>query len=414
MCRAPPKHRESSKEEEALKTTSRETLVAALILQDKATLPTKSEIRASIPAHCFEHSVFKALGHVLRDGLVIASFAWLAHTCLKTSDMGLLDVVGWFLYAFFQGSALTGWWVLAHECGHGGFSQYTALNDTVGWVLHSALLVPYFSWQYSHAKHHAKTNHLMDGESHNPNSKQDVVEAGYVTLAKTIGEEGFAGFQLVAHLLLGWPLYLVVNASGARRLYNGKPIESALLDHFRPNSKLFPPGWSTRVALSSVGILVAAAALAYASATFGLKTVALYYFYPYLWTNCWLVLYTWLQHTSPQVPHFGDDEWTWVRGALCTIDRPYAELFGWFDWMHHHIGTTHVCHHLFSNLPCYHAVEATKHLKAFLLPKGLYNYDATPTVRAAWETAKTCHYVEGTTGVQYPKHINSLFQSKQD
>merc|ERR1711924_47819 len=47
---------------------------------------------------------------------------------------------------------------------------------------------------------------------------------------------------------------------------------------------------------------------------------------PYLWVNFWLVLYTWLQHTSPEVPHFGDDEWTWVRGALCTIDRPYAEL----------------------------------------------------------------------------------------
>merc|ERR1712094_91638 len=77
----------------------------------------------------------------------------------------------------------------------------------------------------------------------------------------------------------------------------------------------------------------------------------------------------------PEVPHFGDDEWTWVRGALCTIDRPYAELFGFFDWMHPHIGSTHVRHHLFSNLPCYHAVEATKHLKAYLKPLGLYNYD---------------------------------------
>merc|ERR1711924_584317 len=111
---------------------------------------------------------------------------------------------------------------------------------------------------------------------------------------------------------------------------------------------------------------------------FGIVPVACFYWGPYLWVNFWLVLYTWLQHTSPEVPHFGDDEWTWVRGALCTIDRPYAELFGFFDWVHHHIGSTHVCHHLFSNLPCYHAVEATKHLKAYLKPLGLYNYDHDP------------------------------------
>ena len=40
-------------------------------------------------------------------------------------------------------------------------------------------------------------------------------------------------------------------------------------------------------------------------------------------------------------------------GALCTIDRPY-----WgFNWIHHHIGSTHVTHHLFSTIPSYHAVE---------------------------------------------------------
>jgi len=51
-------------------------------------------------------------------------------------------------------------WVVAHECGHGAFSDYEIVNDTVGWVAHSFLLVPYFSWKITHAKHHSKTANI--------------------------------------------------------------------------------------------------------------------------------------------------------------------------------------------------------------------------------------------------------------
>ena len=391
----------------ALQIAEKETLIAALIPKEK--LPTKKEIRDSIPEHCFKHSYTAAFAHVARDGLVIATFAFLAFACLRRENLTAVDWVGWNCYAFFQGAALTGWWVLAHECGHGGFSASQLVNDCVGMVLHSALLVPYFAWQYSHAKHHSKTNHLMDGETHNPNSKDDVEEAGYVTLAHAVGEEGFVVFQLFAHLVVGWPVYLVMNASGARRLYNGKPIEGRLLDHYRPTSALFPPSWRKRIFIGTCGIAAALGAIAYSVATFGALPVWLFYGGPYMWVNFWLVLYTWLQHTSPDVPHYGDDEWTWVRGALCTIDRPYAELGGFFDWMHHHIGSTHVCHPLFSNLPCYHAVEATKHLKAYLKPLNLYNYDHDSLWVSMIKAARTCHYIEEPVGVQYPKPITNLF-----
>ena len=393
-----------------LVTAEKATLVAALVPKEK--LPTKKQIRDSIPAHCFEHSYLKAFAHVLRDTLVIGTFAFLAHALLRTSAMSAVDVLGWHVYAFFQGAALTGWWVLAHECGHGGFSASQLVNDCVGLVLHSALLVPYFAWQYSHAKHHSKTNHLEDGETHNPNTEAEVKEAGYVTMAEAIGEEGFVGFQLFAHLVVGWPVYLLTNSTGGRRLYNGKPLDGTTLDHFRPHSKLFPPSWRARITVSSAGFAAAVGAIAAATYAYGFVPVACFYWGPYLWVNFWLVLYTWLQHTSPDVPHYGDDEWTWVRGALCTIDRPYAELGGFFDWIHHHIGSTHVCHHLFSNLPCYHAVEATKHLKAYLKPLNLYNYDHDPTITAALKASRTCHFVESTAGVQYPKKIQTLFQAK--
>ena len=54
------------------------TLVAAVIPKEK--LPSKKEIRDSIPEHCFQHSYVAAFAHVLRDGLVIGAFAFLAAT----------------------------------------------------------------------------------------------------------------------------------------------------------------------------------------------------------------------------------------------------------------------------------------------------------------------------------------------
>jgi omega-6 fatty acid desaturase (delta-12 desaturase) len=52
----------------------------------------------------------------------------------------------WIAYAFICGTIATGLWVLGHECGHQAFSDSKLLNDTLGFIIHTALLVPYFSW----------------------------------------------------------------------------------------------------------------------------------------------------------------------------------------------------------------------------------------------------------------------------
>jgi omega-6 fatty acid desaturase (delta-12 desaturase) len=44
------------------------------------------------------------------------------------------------------------------------------INDLVGLPLHSFLLVPYYAWKYTHAKHHKYTNHLIHGETHVPST----------------------------------------------------------------------------------------------------------------------------------------------------------------------------------------------------------------------------------------------------
>jgi len=175
-------------------------------------LPSKSEVKASIPAHLFQHSYVRAFSSLARDLTFCALLAAAARLALDVDAPTLsLDGALWHVYGFWQGVVGTGLWVLAHECGHGGFTASELVNDLVGYPIHTLLLVPYFSWQYSHAKHHAKTNHMLDGESHVPPTLRGVKRT-YGTMHKIFGDTGFGLFQLTTHLLLGWPMY--VNDSG--------------------------------------------------------------------------------------------------------------------------------------------------------------------------------------------------------
>ena len=278
------------------------------------------------------------------------------------------------------------------------------------------MLVPYYAWQYTHAKHHRRTNHLIDGESHVPTTgeanglgKNGEREGFYAVWHEAMGDGVFAGFQVWTHLAVGWPLYLLGLASTGKVDVNGEPLDGRIMDHFRPNSPMFPKKISSKIVLSTITTVASLVGLGYfATKEYGFLPVLLWYWNPYFVVNGWLVLYTWLQHTDPSVPQYGEGEWTWVKGALSTIDRPY----GIFDFFHHRIGSTHVAHHLFHEMPHYRAKEATAAIKAFLEPKGLYNYDPTPWYKAMWRIANTCHYVDDDKGIQYFKSFNDVPKSK--
>jgi fatty acid desaturase len=148
-----------------------------------------------------------------------------------------------------------------------------------------------------------------------------------------------------------------------------------------------------QVWLSSLGVAGAVGGLAAWAAHSGIWTVAALYGGPYLVVNAWLVVYTWLQHTDTDVPHFGGRDWSFVKGAFHSIDRPYGAVL---DFLHHRIGSTHVAHHLEAKIPHYHALEATNVLKE-KFPEH-YLYDPTPLPAALWRVARFCTAVEERGG----------------
>lgn len=354
--------------------------------------PTKREVYQAIPDECFKRDTAKSL-------MYAAISAAITFSCFATGffiPLKLAMAPLWLLYSAVTGTVATGMWVVAHECGHGAFSDNKTIQDAVGYLFHTLLMVPYFSWQRSHAVHHSKTNHLTEGETHVPYT----MESGKKTLAKrenmrkllgkTAGSWLYGATRLVSHLVFGWPAYLLAGVTGG-------PVRG-VTNHFIPvkpfstgnkNTELFPGVWKKKVWLSDVGILGMVGVLAAWAAKMGFWHMAALYLGPLAFTNCWLVLYTWLQHTDVDVPHYEGDNWNFIKGAFHSIDRPYGPVF---DFLHHKIGSTHVVHHIDCTIPHYHAAKATEAVKKAFPDH--YLYDPTPIVEATWRVANNCVAVE--------------------
>lgn len=346
-------------------------------------LPTRGEVRAAIPDVCFERSTTRAFASLAGSLLVVAALVAAGTTIPMTWPWAPV----WVLYAVATGTAATGLWVIAHECGHGAFSSNAVVQDTVGFVLHSALLVPYFSWQRSHSVHHARTNHLTEGETHVPRRIDDARAQRELRLRERLGPRAYAARSIARTLLLGWPAYLLAGVSGSER--RGRS------NHFWPHrpfrTALFPKRWHLRVWASAAGVGAAIAALVAAVVWFGPLPVILLYVGPYLVVNAWLVAYTWLQHTDLDIAHYDDDEWSWLRGAFQTVDRPYGRVV---DLLHHRIGSTHVAHHIDGRIPHYRAALATDAIRTSF--GEWYRFDPTPVPLALWRVARDCVAVADT------------------
>ncbi|XP_047327481.1 delta(12) fatty acid desaturase FAD2-like [Impatiens glandulifera] len=337
---------------------------------------TLAEIKRSIPPHCFQRSLITSFSYVVYD-LLVASFLYYAATSYIHLLPALSAGFAWLIYAYVQGCVLTGFWVIAHECGHHAFSDYKWLDDTVGFILHSALLVPYFSWKYSHRRHHSNTNSIERDEVFVPKRKEGLGSLAKYMTNNPIGRTIIIAFKLT----LGWPLYLMRN-------FYGSHFER-LAYHFDPYT---PTSDSKReqfhIFLSDMGILSVGFLLYRLALARGIPWVMCVYGGPLLVVNGYLVLITWLQHTHPSVPHYELEEWDWLRGALSTVDRDYGIL----NKVFHNITDTHVAHHLFSTMPHYHAMEATKAIKPML--GEYYRFDGTSVMSSIWREAKECLYVE--------------------
>ena len=127
---------------------------------------TLKELKEAIPKHCFERPLLQSFLHLFSDiiQLVAYTMAYYFFSNLLTaffygndapSSLAmdgvyyLLQTILFVVYLFIESVTMTGLWVLQHECGHYAFADSPLVCDIVGYIVGTALLVPYFAWQVS-------------------------------------------------------------------------------------------------------------------------------------------------------------------------------------------------------------------------------------------------------------------------
>lgn len=374
------------------------------------TLPTftMKEIHDAIPAHCFKPSTLRSMAYVVRDFCYMSTLIYLAVTYIPLLPNAYLRFAAWAAYTTVQGFVFTGIWILAHECGHGAFSKSKRLNWTMGLIMHSFLLVPFHSWRLSHSQHHKATGNIEKDTAFVPHTRDSWLKRN---VGKAIGgkyEEGMEGlvefaelaedspiaslWHCIIHQLLGWPGYLLFNLTGQD--YGGAKGLKISHFYFGEDSVFYKKSELGLILLSDFGVAAMIAGLVVAGQAFGSWNVIVLWGVPWLWVNNWIVAITFLQHTDASMPHYNNSTWTFARGATATIDRD----LGFIDThLFHDIIGTHVCHHLVSTIPFYHAGEASIHIKKVMGEH--YKADTkTGFWTAFWRNQRTCKFVEETEG----------------
>jgi len=290
-------------------------------------------VKKAIPPHLWEKNLNKSIWYLVKDAVIVFGLA--------AAAVAINNPLAWLFYYFAQGTMMWALFVVGHDAGHGSFSNSTKLNNIFGHIAHGSILVPFHGWRISHRTHHGNHGHIDNDESWYPVSESYYKE-GMDAPSKAVRYE-------LPLVLIAYQIYLFRRTPGKEG------------SHFDPSCELFKKSERNMILQSTASCLAMLGVLAGVGMKFGFMFVLNTYLIPHLIFCAWLVVVTYLHHTDSSVPWFRDGEWTYLRGALSTLDKDY----GIFNKIHHDIGT-HVVHHMFPQMPHYNIVEATEHIKPVL------------------------------------------------
>ena len=256
------------------------------------------ELRNAIPEYCFKPNLFRSFFYLFRDLTYSAALLTTLYKLLyvpAVQDSTILYYIIVNTYGFCQGIVWTGLWVIAHDCGHSGFSTSSTLNDTIGFTLHSFLLATYFSWKSTHRRHHIYANHIENDLNYVPLRRSEYARkiGVAVDLLDEVGQD--APLVLFLRILLqpaiGWNWYIISNITSPSTAVVKKNMSAWRHSHFDPWGVLFRNSEVWSIVFSNLGCLATFGMLYYLSYLTGsFEKVFWIYVVPWSWVNHWIVM----------------------------------------------------------------------------------------------------------------------------
>jgi omega-6 fatty acid desaturase (delta-12 desaturase) len=294
-------------------------MTASLTPNSTAASPTRSDLRikdilATLPRECFEKNMTKAWTAVIVNVLMVV----LGYAAIAASP--------WFLLPFawiFTGTALTGFFVIGHDCGHRSFTKRKWVNDLVGHIFFAPLIYPFHCWRLGHDIHHANTNKMDVDNAWQP-FRTEVYDA-MDPVTRVAYEQTRGRLWWLASILHWWFVHF--------KLENFKPR-----DH-------------KKVKLS-IAVVIAFAAIVFPTLilTTGVWGFVKFWLLPWLVYHFWMSTFTLVHHSLPDIQFREPEEWNAAEAQL--FGTVHCEYPGWVEFLCHHINV-HIPHHLSTAIPSY-------------------------------------------------------------
>lgn len=272
------------------------------------------DIVKALPRECFQQNPVKAWTKVAISITMVAL------------GYGLITISPWYLLPFcwfFTGTALTGFFVIAHDAGHRSFAKQVWVNDLVGHILLLPLIYPFHSWRVLHNKHHNYTNKMDVDNAWQP-FRPEVYES--------FGALGQWGYRAMRGAF--WWLASIVHWAAL---------------HF--DLSQFPEKERGKVK-QSIAVVVIFAAFFFPTliAFTGWWGLVKFWLMPWLGYHFWMSTFTLVHHTIPEIQFQEPDGWDAAQAQLFgTVHCDYP--FG-VEFLCHHINV-HIPHHLSTAIPSY-------------------------------------------------------------
>jgi len=228
----------------------------------------------------------------------------------------------------FVGTAVTGLFVVGHDCAHQSFNSSSLVNEIVGTICMMPIVFPYNAWDMTHTHHHTHANNLDKDHLWKPLTNEEV---GKMSKLK----------KLVTYYMYG-PLF----------------FESSIFHHAY---HFVIPFVSRRKRMAVTRSIAFAIIGGYLSISLAIQLGSFFKFWlvPFLVFQFWLSTFTYFHHRLPSnyspnnpspVGWKKDEKWDKLYGGLyATVHVDYPS---WVEFLTLDINW-HLPHHVSSRIPWY-------------------------------------------------------------